>query len=367
MQRKCTMCAFAAVAALILTPCGLVTRSAAAQGSGAAERDQLYRGGLANLRSLSRYFTPEQQRRVPTLQAILRRVVFETDTATDDELAIGTTLITGQPISVSGGKGSSNDAILALHFKPLVVASVSSAQVAATVKPVAKTINTKYTKIATAGKSVVYSSGVIRKPGGATSGYVDMSKAGRKARIVEIPTSAGDLAVSERARIIAKRMASVQKSDPAWWSRITPGKAPDGQSVVSLPDGPVPYVLTADASFAKEWGMTPDGLAQSLVTKIRSSIETSGSRGVMTTPAEEAANEKEAGDAAYAKGDLAGAEQHYKKAISDSPTYVTAYKLLINLYKEEHKPGDASGIVVQAQGEPSLTSDQLDEIANAAK
>lgn len=363
MQRKYMICA--SVATLALLPFGALLQPASAQGE--QTPDQLYKGGLSNLTSISRYFTPEQKRRIPTLQAILHRVIFETDTATDDELAIGTTLITGQPLSMAGGRGATNQAILALHFKPLVASGAPTTQVVAVVKPVTKTINTKYVKIANASKSVTYTSGVVNKPGGTTSGYVDMNKGAHKTRIVEIPTGTGDLGVSGRAKIIARRLTGVQKSDPAWWSRITPGTAPDGQVVVSLPHGPVPYVLTADASFAKEWGMSPTELAQSLVTKIRTSIESSGSRGVLTTPAQEAATEKEAGDNAYAKGDLAGAEKHYKKAISDSPSYVAAYKLLINLYKEQKQTDKANGIVVEAQGEPSLTSEQLEEISNAAK
>lgn len=335
----------------------------------APSRDALYQGGLANLKTLSRYFTPEQRSRIPTLEAILHRVIYEPDQATDDELAIGTTLVQGEALNIEGGRntGSLGQAILALHFKPLVVVTVSPAHAAAVVRPVARTINTSYVKIAKAGSSVTYTSGVVRKPGGVSSGYVDMSKGQMRTRIVEIPTAVGDLSVLARAKVIARRMASVQQRDPAWWSRITPGQAINGEAVVSLPSGSVPYLLTADASFAKEWNMTPSILAQSLVTKIRSAIQTSSARAVLTTPAEEGAKQKEAGDDAYAKGDSAGAEQHYKQAIKASPGYVTAYKLLVGLYKEQKKTGQITEIITEAQGEPSLKDDQIREIQQAAQ
>ena len=113
--------------------------ASAQDGSGGANRDALYQGGMSNLRVLSRYFTPAQSSRMPTLQAILHRVVYETDQASDDELAIGTALVTGQPVSLGGGKGPGmGQAILALHFKPLVAVHAAPAQVAAVVKPVAQ-------------------------------------------------------------------------------------------------------------------------------------------------------------------------------------------------------------------------------------
>jgi len=365
MQRKLSFFSGACTGALALTAWGITPPPAQA----ASSRDALYQGGLSNLRTLSRYFTPEQRSRIPTLEAILHRVVYQPDQATDDELAIGTTLVQGKALDIAGGRGAGSlgQAILALHFKPLVAVNVPQAHAAAVVKPVARAINTNYVKIARAGSSVTYTSGVVRKPGGVSSGYVDMAKGQKKTRIVEIPTAGGDLGVSARARVIARRMASVQQRDPAWWSRITPGQAANGEAVVSLPSGPVPYLLTADASFAKEWNMTPGDLAQSLVTKIRAAIQTSSARAVLTTPAEEAAKEKEAGDDAYAQGDSAGAEQHYEQAIQDSPGYVTAYKLLIGLYKEQKKTARINEIITEAQGEPSLKDDQIKEIQQAAQ
>ena len=214
---------------------------------------------------------------------------------------------------------------------------------------------------------MTYLSGVVKKPGGASSGYVDMANGTKRTRIVEIPTAVSDMGVLGRAKTIARRMTSVQQRDPAWWSRITAGQAADGEAVVSLPHGPVPYILTADAGFAKEWNMTPGDLAQSLVTKIRSAVAASSARGVLTTPAEAGAAEKQAGDDAYAKGDRAGAESHYRQAIKDSPGYVAAYKLLAGLYKEENKPDKLNELLTDAQGEPSLTDAQIGEIKGAGQ
>ncbi len=345
----------------------VTARPVRAQATEAGSRDALYRGGLSNLRALSRYFTPAQAARLPTLQAVLHRVVYETDGAGDAELAIGTALITGQPLDLSGGRTAGmNQAILALHFKPLVAANVSPAQTAALVKPVARTVNAGYVKIAAAGKAVTYSPGVVRKPGGAESGYVDMVRGAKRTRIVEIPTAVGDMGVAARAGKIAARMASVQRQDPAWWSRITPGQS-GGEAVVSLPHGPVPYLLTADSSFAREWNTTPDGLARRLVTRIRAAIQTSGARGTLTTPEDEAVGEKQTGDDAYSKGDAAGAGRHYQQAIKDSPAYMAAYKSLIGLYKERKQADKVQDVITEAQGEPSLTDAQLQEIKQAAQ
>lgn len=355
----------AALLALALP--AVTARSVPAQSAETGSRDALYQGGLTNLRALSRYFTPAQAARTPTLQAILHRVVYETDGASDDELAIGTSLIMGQPISLGGGKAAGmSQAILALHFKPLVAVNVSPAQAASVVKPIARTVNAGYVKIAAASKAVTYSPGVVRKPGGTESGYVDMVRGAKRTRIVEIPTAVGDLGVSARAGKIATRMASVQRQDPAWWSRITPGQS-GGEAVVSLPHGPVPYLLTADSSFAREWNTTPDGLAQRLVTRIRAAIQTSGARGALTTPEDEAVREKQAGDDAYTKGDAAGAERRYRQAIKDSPGYVAAYKSLISLYKERKKVAQVQDVITEAQGEPSLTDAQLQEIKQAGQ
>lgn len=338
-----------------------------AQSAASGSRDALYQGGMSNLRALSRYFTPAQAARLPTLQAILHRVIYETDGASDDELTIGTTLITGQSPKFAGVRaGGMNQAILALHFKPLVAVNVPSAQKAALVTPVARTVNAGYVKIAAASKAVTYSPGVVRKPGGTESGYVDMVRGTKRTRIVEIPTAVGDLGVSARAGKIAARMASVQRQDPAWWSRITPGQS-GGEAVVSLPHGPVPYLLTADSSFAREWNTTPDGLAHRLVTRIRAAIQTSGARGALTTPEDEAVGEKQAGDNAYSKGDGTGAERHYRQAIKDSPGYIAAYRSLIGLYKEHKQTDKVQSVLTDAQGEPSLTDAQIQEIKQAAQ
>lgn len=355
----------ACAALLALTFLAFVSLTASAQTD---TRDGLYHGGLANLQVVSRYFTPAQAGRIPTLKAILHRVIYETDQANDDEMAIATALVTGHSLKIDGAKGTdaTTKMILNLHFTPLA-ARVNTVQTAAMVKPVAHIINTNYGKIASAGKSVTYTSGVVRKPGGMESGYVDMTKGARKTRIVEIPTAVGDLGVSARAKMIARRMTSVQQRDPAWWSRITSGQAADGQAVVSLPSGPVPYILTADANFAKEWNTSPTTLAQRLVTKIRSAIETSTAKGVLATPEEEAVLDKQAGDEAYAKGDKAAAEQHYKQAIKDSPSYLIAYKLLIGVYKEQNKADQIKALITDAQGEPSLTDAQIKEIQQAAE
>lgn len=355
----------AALLALALP--AVTARPLPAQSAGSGGRDALYQGGLSNLQALSRYFTPAQAARLPTFQAILHRVVYETDGASDDELEIGTALITGQSTKFGGVRaGGMSQAILALHFKPLVAVNVSPARTAALIKPIARTVNDGYVNISTVGKTVTYAPGVVRKPGGAQSGYVDMVRGAKRTRIVEIPTSVGDLGVSARAGKIAARMASVQRQDPAWWSRITPGQS-GGEAVVSLPHGPVPYLLTADSSFAREWNTTPDGLARRLVTRIRAAIQTSGARGALTTPEDEAVGEKQAGDDAYTKGDAAGAERRYRQAIKDSPGYVAAYKSLISLYKERKKADQVQGVITEAQGEPSLTDSQIQEIKQAAQ
>ncbi len=337
----------------------------AAQGD---SRNALYRGGLANLQIVSRYFTPAQSARIPTLKAILHRVIYEPEQANDDEMAIATALLTGHSVKIDGAKGTdvTTRMILNLHFTPLA-ARPTPVQAATVIKPVAKVVNASYTSIASAGRSVSYTSGVLRQPGRGESGYVDMVKGTRKTRIVEIPTTAGDMGVAARAGTIARRMTSVQKKDPAWWSRITPGTAANGQAVVSLPGGPVPYILTADASFAREWNTSPENLAQRLVSKIRSTMEVSTAKGVLTTLQEAAVQEKQAGDDAYGKGDRAAAEQHYQQAIKNSPSYVAAYELLIGVYKEQNKTAQINALLTNAQGEPSLTDAQLKEIQQAAR
>lgn len=223
----------------------------------------------------------------------------------------------------------------------------------------------------------------VNTPGGKRIGVVDMQVAGRRSRVVEVVSSLPGWPVGKRAQTVADRLRAVHGQDPAWWKRLSVGKA--GKAVVvtvaglkttDLPkasDGSV-YVITADAGFAREWGLSPAGLARQLVSSIRQTFQPRqvswGRRGSEGGSAAMSAEEKRAtaikmkqeGDDAYSNGDLEAAEASYKDAIKMSPEYVIPYLRLAELYCSQNKTDQARAVLSQAKALKSLTASDKAEI-----
>ena len=176
------------------------------------------------------------------------------------------------------------------------------------------------------------------------------------------------MGLAERAQRIATRFREVQEKDATWWTRIRPGQK-NGEEVVELPGSlaaTVPYLVTADQDFAKEWGLTPHDLAIRLVRAIRAGIERRiGGKGVDADARQLAITSKQSGDEAYSANDMESAERRYQQAIDADPSYAPAYKLLVTLYKEETKTDKVQEILGRALG-ATLSDAELREIQAAA-
>ena len=268
---------------LLLTLLALTAPGGAlrAQETDLSTRNALYQGGLSNLAALTQRSPSLRAPELETLRAILHRVIYEPDQATYSEVSLASLILTGDRGGIYGQMADNgirdlsalDKTILNLHFKPLSPKS-PPAQVTPLVKPLAAGLS----QLGQAAKSVSYVSATCRKPGNRHSGIVEMVKGGTKVRIVEIPTAVGEMDAGKRARIVAERLQSVQKQDPTWWNRITPGTAPDGQSVVRVSNDPKHWLMTADKDFASEWNLSSPELAAKLVQRIRFTIDDAGGR-----------------------------------------------------------------------------------------
>jgi tetratricopeptide (TPR) repeat protein len=225
----------------------------------------------------------------------------------------------------------------------------------------------------------------IATPGGKRIGVVDMTVSGRRSRIVEVVSAMPGWPVGKRAEAVADRLRKVQQADPGWWKRLGVGKSNKAVvvTVSGLKAGDIPkasdgspYVITADAKFAREWGLSPAGLAKQLVSGIKQTFQparvswgTRSSDGGSGTPmtAEDkratAIKMKQEGDDAFSQQDFESAEANYRDAIKMSPEYAVPYLRLAELYCSQGKNDEAREVLQSAKGLKTLTSEDKAEVA----
>jgi len=237
--------------------------------------------------------------------------------------------------------------------------------------------------LAALGQQAGFRAYEVATPGGKRIGVVDMTVSGRRSRIVEVVSAMPGWPVGKRAQAVADRLRTVQEKDPNWWKRLGVGKS--GKSVVvvvsglkdlSIPkasDGSV-YVITADAQFAREWGLSSSGLAKQLVSGIKQTFQPRqvswGRRGgdggtAPMTPDEKRAmaiKMKQEGDDAYSEGNYEAAEAGYKDAMRMSPEYAVPYLRLAELYCSQGKTNEAREVLTRAQALKSLSASDRAEI-----
>lgn len=224
----------------------------------------------------------------------------------------------------------------------------------------------------------------IATPGGKRIGVVDMNVSGRRSRIVEVVSAMPGWPVGKRAKAVAERLKTVHEYDANWWKKLSVGKA--GKSIVvtvaglknvdvpKASDGSV-YLITADPQFAREWGVSPAGLAKQLVSGIKQTFQPRqvswGRRGVeggggVMSPEDKRATAikmKQEGDDAYSSGDYEAAEAGYKDAIKMSPEYAVPYLRLAELYCSQGKASEAREVLQRAGKLKSLTATDKAEIS----
>jgi tetratricopeptide (TPR) repeat protein len=227
----------------------------------------------------------------------------------------------------------------------------------------------------------------IATPGGKKIGVVDMNVGGRRSRIVEVVSSLPGWPVGKRAEAVADRLRKVQAADPTWWQRLGVGSAKKavvvtvaGLKGVEIPraaDGS-PYVITADPKFAREWGLSPAGLARQLVAGIKQTFQPrqvslgrrgtddgSGNSKAMTQEEKRATaiRMKQEGDDAYSQQDYENAEANYRDAIKMSPDYAVPYLRLAELYCSQGKMDEAKEVLKSVRALKNLTADDKAEIS----
>ncbi len=225
----------------------------------------------------------------------------------------------------------------------------------------------------------------IATPGGKRFGVVDMTVAGRRSRIVEVVSAMPGWPVGKRAQAVADRLQKVHSADPNWWQRLRVGKANKAivVTVSGLKAGDIPkatdgspYVITADPKFAREWGLSPAGLAKQLVSGIkqtfqprqvslgrRGAADGSGAPTAMTADEKRSAaiKMKQEGDDAYSQQDFENAEANYRDAIKMSPDYAVPYLRLVELYCSQGKMDEAREVLKSVRALKSLTPEDKAE------
>lgn len=213
-----------------------------------------------------------------------------------------------------------------------------------------------------------FTSAVV-KINGNPVGVVDMSIAGRKQRVVEIHSSLPGYPVDKRARIVAERLVDLQKKDPLWWSTLGVYQV-RGEFAVNARKAENGLLVTADASWAEQWGTTPQGLAKMLVKNIRTAIDPKvddgiGARDVPTAEdlRIEAVRLRMEGDSLF-DSDPKSAENLYRKATKSDPTYAVPYFRIADLCLGQKRFEDEKAILTEALQKAHLTDKQRQEIAN---
>lgn len=297
-----------------------VTPPAAAQPS--ADAQAKLDAALRRLDRISRQMDPESQKRLPSTRAIITRVCLHPEKATPTEFKIASVFI---PHEGARSFGSDLDA--------------------------AEEVKTQLQKATSTQIEFLAAQNAV--PGGQKKGivYLKNPAAPTPTELVEIPAATAGYSVDRRAKVVAKRLSSVHKQDPLWWSNLDVYRLKD-QVVVVAKGSKTPYVITADKDFARLQGMTPEELAWNLVDRIRNTVDPPNKRAFKPdyalTPQEklDKANVKrQLGDDAYSQDNKTRAEDLYLQAVKLSPGYAVPYLRLADLYAEQGQGEKARAIL----------------------
>ncbi len=213
-----------------------------------------------------------------------------------------------------------------------------------------------------------FTSAVV-KINGSPVGVVDMSIAGKKQRVVEIHSALPGYPVDKRARIVAERLVELQKKDPLWWSTLGVYQV-RGEYAVNARKAENGLLVTADASWAEQWGTTPQGLAKMLVKNIRTAIDPKvddgiGARDIPTAEdlRIEAVRLRMEGDSLFDTSPQS-AEELYRKALKADPTYAVPYLRIADLCQNQKRVEDERAVLTEALQKAQLTDKQRQEIAD---
>jgi tetratricopeptide (TPR) repeat protein len=320
-------------------------------GPGAAVAEAVYqqeespevrlRNDLAALERASRFLDTETKPYLPAFRAVLTRIHLDRASATANELELARAV---------RAFASSRE------VDPLADLQLLKAQLKST-----PGIKTKPQVVASQRKT----------PGGGRIGVVTLNVGGRKKVVAEIIASAGGLNPGQRAQSVARRLGLTHQKNPLWWTQIKAGMV-GKDYVVASPQAPGGYVITADANYARERGLTRERLAHRLVNDIRTTYDTLASDGRATTDLsadeqkerrrEEAVERRLQGDAAYHQGKAAEAEALYQQSLALDPSYAVAYRRLAGLYAGPKQSQKRHEVLRQALAAPGLEDADRREI-----
>ncbi len=358
----------------------------AAMFAGAQDAQQKLTVALTWLKKIQGGLAPEVKKDVPALESILRRYYLEPDTlrATEEDIALAfiDTIPKDEDMGTRGGtmdKLRRFEAMLGgtpapAPAKPAPAKSPSKAKTKTTPKPAPKPkpAPVKVTvkrKIPGIHSKATFTADSRTAPGGKTIGVVNLNINGRSKTVVEVLAGTSKLDAKKRAQVVANRMQSLSKSNRLWWTMLKVGQV-KGQYVVGT--GGQNFVITADQSFAREWGLTPQSLAKQLILKIRTSLdpEKSDQFGSRDLTAEElriaAIDLRQQGDALYASNP-AGAEEKYKAAIANDPTYGVSYLRIADLKLAKKDSEGAKAILNEGIAVNGMPTDQKASLESKLK
>lgn len=209
-----------------------------------------------------------------------------------------------------------------------------------------------------------------RTPGGKSVGVVALKVGDRQKTVAEIAAAAGGYSPGQRAQQVARRLRVTYQKSPLWWTQAK--ASPRGKDyVVAAPQAPGGYVITADANYARERGLSRPALARRLVADIRETYDSLAANRDLTELSpeerrekrrEEAVDLRQQGDTAYDRGDVTGAEALYRQARDTDPSYVAAYRRLAELYGGRKQTPQRREVLRAALALPGLDATERREL-----
>lgn len=344
--------------------------------AGAQSNQQKLTEALNWLKRIQAGMTPEVKKDVPALESILRRYYLEPDTlrATEEDIALAFIETMPKDSGDLADRGGSMDKLR--KFEALLGSSAPAPAPKPTPgkpkpkpkpKPAPKVVVKR--KIPGVHSKATFTADSRTAPGGKTIGVVQLNIAGRSKTVVEVLAGTSKLDAKKRAQVVATRMQSLSKSNRLWWTMLKVGQV-KGQYVVGT--GGKNFVITADSTFAKEWGLSPSALANQLILKIRSSLDPEKSEqfGSRDLTAEElriaAIDLRQQGDALYASNATA-AEAKYRAAIANDPTYGIPYLRIADLFLAKKDNDGAKNILNEGLKVTGLVGDQRASLESKLK
>jgi hypothetical protein len=288
----------------------------------------------------------ETRQYLPTFRAVLERVYLDRESATESELQLARALQ-----AFTGSRAVDPGADLELL----------KSQIAAT-----PGVKTKPEVLASQRKT----------PGGKRVGVVTLKVGARRKTIAEIAAGAGGYTPYQRAGEVARRLRAVHQKNALWWTQAR-ADVRGNDHVVAAPQAPGGYVITADANYARERGLSRPALASRLLRDIRSTYDAlaSGGRDLTDLSPEEQKERRRQeavdlrldADAAFDRNDRGSAERLYVKARETDPSYVAAYTRLADLYAARKQADRRRAVLRQALARPDLDPADRREIERMLK